>query len=367
MKTVPYKDFERRFLENAYKNAIPVNVAFELTPLCNLNCRMCYVHLQDASLQSRLLSGEQWIAIMDEAIEKGMISALLTGGEALTHPDFWKIYRHLTDAGIGVTIKSNGLLLNPEAIRRFCDVPPATLDVSVYGCDDNSYEAVTGCRVFETVDRNLRAALEADLPVRLMITPSACMLPYVERIMKYAGSFGVETRVNVYLGEPYDNTGRKKEDFDLTVDQVIAIQELSGKILPDARAVTLDDDEETGERVKPEGAGGLDSLRCAAGRTRFGVSWQGMMKPCLQFPEEIISADILELGVKQAWEKIHREVIAYRVPEECGACEYLEECVYCPIKHGKAAREHRCNPAACELDKRLINERKRKETEEHEG
>ena len=358
MKTVSYKEFERRFLENAYKNAVPVNVAFELTPLCNLNCKMCYVHLQDSSVRERLLSGEQWISIMDEAIGQGMISALLTGGEALTHPDFRKIYEHLTDAGISVSLKSNGVLLDREILALFRDIPPKTVDVSVYGCDDASFQAVTGCRMFERVDRNLHAALDAGLPLRLMVTPSAYMMPWIRPILEYAGSFGVETRVNVYLGEPYSNTGRKKEDFDLTANQVIDIQRMAEEILPSAQAVTLDDEEEPEKRVRPEGAGDGDSLRCAAGRTRFAVSWEGEMLPCLQFPKEIISANILEMGVRKAWGKVHEKIVAYRVPAACAACDYLEECSYCPIKHGQAAFSNQCDPAICELEKRLIALRK---------
>ena len=39
---------------------VPYHGAFELTPLCNLDCKMCYVHLQDPSVRHRMLSGEQW-------------------------------------------------------------------------------------------------------------------------------------------------------------------------------------------------------------------------------------------------------------------------------------------------------------------
>lgn len=363
MKTVSYSEFERLFLENAYRNAVPVNAAFELTPLCNLDCKMCYVHLQDPAVRQRLLSGEQWIAIMDGAVRQGMISALLTGGEALTHPDFRKIYEHLADNGISISLKSNGVLLEGENLALLKRIPPSTLDVSMYGCDGASFRAVTGRDLFERVDRNLRAALEAELPLRLMVTPSVYMLPRIREVLEYAGSFGVETRVNVYLGEPYDNTGRKKEDFDLTADEVIRIQRLAEEILPSAQAVTLDDEEEPEKRTRPEGAGEGDALRCAAGRTRFAVSWEGDMLPCLQFPKGIISASIPEMGVKKAWEKVHESVLAYRVPAECGACAFFEDCCYCLIKHGRAAFRGQCDPAVCELEKRLIAMRKEGEKE----
>ena len=51
---------------------IPYHGSFELTPLCNLDCKMCYVHLQDPSVKHRMLSGKQWLSIIQQAIDEGM-------------------------------------------------------------------------------------------------------------------------------------------------------------------------------------------------------------------------------------------------------------------------------------------------------
>ena len=92
MDKVSFRDFMRQLRDNARQSDTPSTGSFELTPLCNLNCRMCYVHLQDPSVKERMLSGKQWISLIQEAIDEGMLFALLTGGEAMTHPDFWDIY-----------------------------------------------------------------------------------------------------------------------------------------------------------------------------------------------------------------------------------------------------------------------------------
>ena len=42
----------RRFLDfRAREEAIPLTGTFELTPLCNLDCKMCYVHLNKAQMK----------------------------------------------------------------------------------------------------------------------------------------------------------------------------------------------------------------------------------------------------------------------------------------------------------------------------
>ena len=186
MKTINYNKFIAEAVKKAREHDTPISGSFELTPLCNLDCRMCYIHLTDPTVKERMLSGEQWIDLMRQAIDHGMMIALLTGGEAMTHPDFRKIYLYLIEQGISVHVKTNGILLNREMVELFTEYPPYIIDVSLYGCDGESYMTVTGYDVFETVTANVRAAIAAGLHVRLMITPSAYMLPWVDRIMEYA-------------------------------------------------------------------------------------------------------------------------------------------------------------------------------------
>ena len=45
-------DAVRKFLNfKARDKGIPLSGTFELTPLCNLDCKMCYVHLNQAQIQ----------------------------------------------------------------------------------------------------------------------------------------------------------------------------------------------------------------------------------------------------------------------------------------------------------------------------
>ena len=51
----------RRFLDfKARDRGVPISGTFELTPLCNLDCKMCYVHLRKEQMRgAQLLSAEQ--------------------------------------------------------------------------------------------------------------------------------------------------------------------------------------------------------------------------------------------------------------------------------------------------------------------
>ena len=101
---------------------------FELTPLCNLNCKMCYVRLTLRQMgERRLLPTDVWLDLIDRAAEAGMMKAALTGGECLTYPGFDEIYLHLQELGIRTAVLTNGVLLNEERIRFFQRYPPALI------------------------------------------------------------------------------------------------------------------------------------------------------------------------------------------------------------------------------------------------
>ena len=323
---------------------VPYNGSFELTPLCNLDCKMCYVHLQDPSVRHRMLSGEQWISLIQQAIDEGM----MTGGEAMTHPAFWDIYMYLISRGIVTQVKTNGLLLNEDAISRFKDYPPYKLDISLYGCDSESYVAVTGVDAYEQVVRHIRLAVEAGLKIQIMVTPSSYMSPWTERVMQLAGSFGVSVMVNGDLIDPYENTGRKKDDFDLSVEEDMSIKEKAKEMLPPLYDAA---DHEFFMKRRNRPMLSEKGLYCDAGRSGFAVNWDGVMVPCLSFPRDVACVHPLRDGFRQAWREVNEAVKNYEVPKACHSCELNDKCHYCPMHHTKFAAKHLCDPDYCTYQK----------------
>lgn len=344
MDTVNRKQFAKMLAEQARTQRIPLHGKFELTPVCNLNCQMCYVHLPENAIKQRMLSGNQWIALMDDAISAGMLYALLTGGEAMTHPDFWLIYEHLKHNGVRVQLKSNGVLICGDNLNRIRELPPDALDISLYGCNGDSYSAVTGRNVFDKVTDNIRAVLDAGIKVRIMVTPSRAMLPWLEETFRLAKTFGVPVLVNEMLTAPREETGRELDDFGLTVEEYCDVRRISLEILQ-TEPQQLDDEPiwQRDYRVPISEKG----LACAAGRSTFAVRWEGQMVPCLGLPEKLMEIDPKRVGFNKAWQWIGRVVDEYAIPKECLVCDLKPACRYCPTFHGKDAIHHQCNKEYC--------------------
>lgn len=127
----------------------------ELTPFCNLRCVHCY--LQDQTPQG-LLSTDEIKLIIDKLFDVGVLFLYFTGGEVFTRSDFIDIYTYAKRKGFIVEILTNGSLITDEDIEVFNQYPPASVSISMYGKDENSYFKVTGQRgiyerVIQTFDR----------------------------------------------------------------------------------------------------------------------------------------------------------------------------------------------------------------------
>ena len=83
---------EERLVLSATQKRIPLGGAFELLPLCNMNCQMCFLRLtpEEMKQQGRLRSADEWLELAAQAKEAGMLFLLLTGGEPFLYPEFSK-------------------------------------------------------------------------------------------------------------------------------------------------------------------------------------------------------------------------------------------------------------------------------------
>ena len=72
-----------RLYKQATKDRVPLTGAFELSPLCNFNCKMCYVrrNADEAEREGGVRPLEFWLDAARQAKEAGTIFPLLTGGE----------------------------------------------------------------------------------------------------------------------------------------------------------------------------------------------------------------------------------------------------------------------------------------------
>lgn len=338
------------FLEQkARENATPYRGSFELTPLCNLNCKMCYVHLNETQMQGRkLLPVQVWIDLMSQAIEFGMSKAILTGGECLMYPEFNTVYLFLKSKGILVTVKTNGVLLDSDRIDFFKTYPPRRILVSLYGHSDEVYEKVTGKRLFFRVIENIKLAIEEKLPISIMITPNSYMGDSVKETIRLAKDLGIPYFINSTLMTPRPDTQKEKEKYDITLDQYIDIllynATLNNKVPRACNAIPI----ESGNEAQYE----LRGIQCGAGKSGFSIRWDGIMYPCISM--DSISGNPIETGFYSAWMNINRAINSFPAFTKCDTCTYSRNCTYCAAENEKLGSKFLLNSLWCERTWRMV-------------
>lgn len=317
---------------------LPINGTFELTPRCNFNCKMCYVHLTDEEMKQRgkELTAAQWLQIGEEAKQAGVVFLLLTGGEPTLRPDFPEIYQGLKAKGFVVTVNSNGLLLDGAIRELFINDPPSRVNISLYGLSNETYERQCGLPVYDRVVQNIQALRAAGIDVKVSMSVTPANKEDMQPVYDKAKELGVHFQSTPYMFPPIrlhpELCGQnyrvdpveagalmaEREAANSTDEQLRRRYEAlrSGHYFP---TDTEDDD----DCATAEGEG----MRCRGGSTTFWIDWDGKMLPCGQMREP--AEDVLTLGVAEAWRRTHENAAAIRLPAECTVCPIKELCHPC--------------------------------------
>lgn len=333
--------FVANLKKQARENGTPLYGAFELTGRCNLNCKMCYVHVMDqkAALKNEL-STQQWKNIMDDACEAGMLFALLTGGECTIRPDFKELYLHLYNKGVVMSVNTNGVLINEEMADFFAAHRPEWIQISLYGSDNTAYERVTEKAEFARVSKAIDLLKERGITVRIAVTMSKYMQPDFENVIRYILDKKLPYQIGDVLIPRRDEAGH--DDCSLTAEELAALFKKE-RTLRNRKPIEVHDiPAPGGEGTEPK-----YGMPCNAGTIRFVASWDGRMYPCMSIPE--VNADLLTTSFSECWEKIRKTMAATVQPVECDGCKYAKKCTFCPALRYNGLNSGHCRKEICDL------------------
>lgn len=312
---------------------LPIAGNFELTARCNFNCPMCYVHMTQEQVDAagKELTAQQWLQIAEAARNKGMVFALLTGGEPLVRKDFFEIYDGMRQMGLLISINSNGSMLKGKILERFLENPPFRFNISLYGGNNETYRNMCGIPAYDQVKENIKALRQAGVDVSLNLSITPYNKDDLPQIYRDATQLDVNVRASSYMyppvrlnGEQYGCSNRLScEDSARYSVQWDALRFTEEEFARRAENMAkLVNEEQEGCPVE---AG--EGVRCRAGSTSFWMTWDGKMMPCGMLTTPVVKP--LEIGFDAAWEQIRQETAKIRTPGKCVNCDYKEICGAC--------------------------------------
>lgn len=298
---------------------VPLHGTFELTPRCNFNCKMCYVHLKDSAVSSfgQELSTDKWLSLAEEARNLGLLYLSLTGGEIFVRKDFRYIYEELSKMGFLIQLMTNASCINDSNIEWLSKSPPYSVRVTLYGANNETYYNVCGVHNgFSRVDYALKLLKQAKIPVRLTSTlikdnqndlpamyeyARANQLPFQHTYAVHQSRRGVETdayhsRINL-------------TDFPIEFlkthykDQKTA----SHGPYPHHKNYLYD---------------------CGQFGSSYVITWNGNLRLCPSMIYPNIS--LCNTSLADGWDEMMALLNKIQKPSECTTCKYEEYCLRCP-------------------------------------
>lgn len=359
---------ERALMMQARMKKSPINGSLELLPLCNLNCKMCYVRLSKAEMeaQGRLRTWEEWLDVARQMKEAGVLFLLLTGGEPLMYPNFRELFVALKKMGMVLTINTNGTLLDEDWADFFAQYKPRRINITVYGSSEEMYRQL--CQApqgFEKATNAVRLLKERGVDVKISGSATKANADDLENIIRLGHSMNVPVVVDTYM-MPATRERSLPYDFQSRLDPISAARVR-------VKAMELEMSEEGFRKYRDESIAAADNftpgeekeehISCMAGSCSFTVNWQGNLQPCVILQEP--HANVFEVGFQQAWKQVSEDATHLKTASKCSVCNLRHLCRTCVAagltEEGRhnAVPDYMCQYAAETL--RLLRDHTRKE------
>jgi len=303
---------------------------FELTERCNLACVHCFINQPAASqaARARELTTAQVAGTLDQMADAGCLYLLLTGGEPLLRPDFVDIYRHAKQKGILLTLFTNGTLLTPRMADFLAEWRPRSLEITLYGATQGTYEQVTQVPgSYARCRRGIELALERDLPLGLKAMVMRPNRHELQDLKALAAQLGVAFRYDGVLWPRLDG-GQQPYGQQLSPQEIVALdQEDPERMLEWQEAYSRAPD-----FVRPDLV-----YACGAGHHGFHVDCSGQVSMCMMARRP--AYDLRQGSFQEGWRFLETVRAEQReLDTACRTCTVGVLCAQCPgwsqVVHG---------------------------------
>lgn len=356
---------EMTLAAHAARKHVPLGGTFELTPRCNLRCKMCYVRLDRRQMEKlgRELTAAEWIAIAKDAFDAGTLNLLITGGEPLIREDFEEIYTALANMGFIITLNTNATLMTPRLLKLLKRYPPTATNVTLYGASADTYSRISGNPdAFGQTIRGLEMLCEVPTVLEVRSTFIKDNMGELDALRDIAYRYTKHFAINVNVMKGIRGAAPDIENCRLSPAEMFDLSQANKDFYKElgkdeaAEGKNMDTDHYAGARdfgfdLPPE------IIYCLAAKSMYWITWDGKMLPCGTFSSPYTLP--LEEGFRQAWDRLPALLENISLPQECATCEYADgKCPNCPaILQAESGCFDKISPYICETAKvRAIRE-----------
>ncbi len=269
-----------RTVKRAWNDDRLLSVLLELTYACNLDCSFCY---NDLSLEGTPLTLPQYEQLLADLAQMNVLNLILSGGEPLAHPDFFRIGNRARELGFVVRLKTNGHAVNATRAQRIRDeVDPFMVEVSLHGATAEVHDRQT--RVpgsFARLVRNIAGMRAVGLRVKANSTLTQWNEGQLEAMFELCDSLDITLQVDPEV-KPRDDGDRAPLDIYASKEGAARLHALLGERARQRREKNGEPDPLPPEAFRREVFADTDK-HCGAGASAVAIDPFGSVLPCVQW------------------------------------------------------------------------------------
>lgn len=304
----------------------PGELILVLTHRCNFRCIYCF---NDAApTKDHDLTTAEWLRVLDEADEQGVVRCTISGGEPMTHPGFRDIVSAVLERGMVPYVCTNGSLIGEDDVAFFRSVGLPFIQLSLDTVDEAVHDRLSGAPgSLPAVRRAIELLVDAGIEVFVKSVITPLNAPGVAELIDRCHAWGV-SRLTL---DRFDlsNAGRGNTKLFLSPEQEQVMGEVAReralRYAADGMAITAVD--------TPRGwADHDDIIVCGALSTGLTILPDGRISVCeklIEYPDLSVG-DVREQSLAEIWHSARvNEVMrppVERLGQTCAQCPELEHC-----------------------------------------
>lgn len=272
-------------------HSLPLLVLY-ITDGCNSRCQSCDIWQNPRrNMPMQLVE-----SIAETCGELGVRWVLLSGGEAMQHPEWDKIARVFSKQNVHVMLLTNGLLLRKQAQQVIETVDEVI--VSLDGGRADTYEALRGVDAFDLILEGIDAVKAGGIPVTTRSTVQQANFREIPQIIDIGIQHGVDTIsfLAVDVSNPFAFGDRDTQSSTgqlnlLEIDELESIiEEISYQYAEQFEIGQIAESPKKLQRILTQyfralnGADTFEPPRCNAPHFSTVIEVDGRLRPCYFLP-----------------------------------------------------------------------------------
>lgn len=223
-----------------------------------------------------------------------------TGGEPLLRPDWWTIHACLAEMGIATRLRTKGLILERDILKRIRETGITSLSIGLDGLATTHDRLRGQIGHFKLVMAGIKRSAGLGIAVEVLTVVNTHNINELPALLALLEAIGVD---QWQLDAVQPNTQRVARDLQMAPENYERLKrfvhESTSKANGNEFHVSLTCN--LGGILAKAASNGSRWDGCPAGRGICGITSDGKVKGCLCLPDNFIEGDLRQSDLAQIW------------------------------------------------------------------